>query len=46
MAKLSANSEDPNQVPHSAASDLDQHCETVTLLGVSEMKCVKDRIIP
>ena len=33
MAKLFANSEDPDQTPHSAASDLGLHCLSVTLYG-------------
>ena len=33
MAKLFANSEDPNQMLHSAASDLGLHCLPITLLG-------------
>ena len=42
MAKLFANSEDPDQMPHSAASDLGLHCLPITLLGVSRLKLVKD----
>ena len=41
MAKLFANSEDPDQRPHSAASDLDLHCLPITLLGVSRLQWVK-----
>ena len=33
MAKLFANSGDPDQTLHSAASDLDLHCLPVTYLG-------------
>ena len=33
MAKLLANSGDPDQMSHSAASDLGLHCLPVTLLG-------------
>ena len=40
MAKLFANSEDPDQMPHSAASDLGLHCLPVTLLGVSRLQRV------
>ena len=40
MAKLFANSEDPDQVPHSAASDLGLHCLPVTLLWVSRLQWV------
>ena len=35
MAKLLANSGDPDQTPHSAASDLGLHCLPITLLQVS-----------
>ena len=35
MAKLFANSGDPDQTPHSAASDLGLHCLAITLLQVS-----------
>ena len=41
MAKLFANSGDPDQMPHSAASDLGLHCLPVTLLRVSRLKWVK-----
>ena len=34
MAKLFANSEDPDQTPRSAASDLGLHCLPITLLRV------------
>ena len=34
MAKLFAKSEDPDQTPHCAASDLSLHCLPITLLGV------------
>ena len=40
MAKLFANSEDPDQTPHSAASDLGLHCLPITLLGVSRLQWV------
>ena len=40
MAKLFANSEDPDQTPRSAASDLGLHCLPITLLGVSQLKWV------
>ena len=39
MAELFANSEDPDQTPHSAASDLGL---PITLLGVSRLQWVKD----
>ena len=35
MAEIFANSEDPDQMVHSAASDLGLHCVPVTVLGVS-----------
>ena len=38
MAKLFANSGDPDQTPRSAASDLGLHCLTVTLLRVSRLQ--------
>ena len=41
MAKLFANSEDPDQMLHSAASDLGLHCLPITLLGVSQLQWVK-----
>ena len=40
MAKLFANSEDPDQTPHSVASDLGLHCLPITLLGVSQLQWV------
>ena len=33
MVRLFANSGDPNQTPHSAASDLGLHCLPIILLG-------------
>ena len=41
MVVLFANSGDPDQMPHSAASDLGLHCLPVTLLGVSRLQWVK-----
>ena len=41
MAKLYANSGDPDQMPHSAASDLGLHCLPITLLRVSRLQWVK-----
>ena len=41
MAEVFANSEDPDQTPHSAASDLGLHCLPNTLLGVSRLQWVK-----
>ena len=40
MAKLFTNSEDPDQTPHSAASDLGLHCLPSTLLWVSQLQWV------
>ena len=40
MAKLFANSGDPDQAPHSAASDLGLHCLPFTLLRVSRLQWV------
>ena len=40
MAKLFANSGDPDQMPHSAASDLGLHCLSITLLRVSGLQWV------
>ena len=41
MAKLFANSGDPDQIPHFVASDLGLHCFSITLLGVSRLQWVK-----
>ena len=41
MAKLFAKSGDPDQMPHSVASDLGLHCLPITLFGVSRLKWVK-----
>ena len=41
MAKLFANSGDPDQMPHFAASDLGLHCLPISLLWVSGLKWVK-----
>ena len=40
MAKLFANSGDPDQMRHSVASDLGLHCLPITLLGVSRLQWV------
>ena len=40
MLKLFANSGDPDQMLHSAASDLGLHCLPVTHLGVSSLQWV------
>ena len=42
MVELFANSGDPDQMPHAAASDLGLHCLPVTRLGVSRRQWVKD----
>ena len=38
MAKLFANNGDPDQMRHSATSDLGLHCLPVSILGVSRLK--------
>ena len=40
IAKLFANRGDPDQTPHSAASDLGLHCLPVTLLRVFRLQWV------
>ena len=40
---FNANSADPDQMPHSVASDLGLHCLPSTLLGVSRLKLVNLR---
>ena len=40
MVEPFANSGDPDQMPHSAASDLGLHCLPITLLGVSRLQWV------
>ena len=40
IVELFAISEDPDQMPHSAASILGLHCLPDTLLGVSRPQCV------
>ena len=40
MAKLFANSEDPDQTPHSTGSDMGLHYLPITLLGVSQLQWV------
>ena len=42
MVELFANSGDPDQTPHSAASDLGLHCLPITLLRVSRLQWVND----
>ena len=46
MAKLFANSGDPDQMPHSAASDLGLHCLPITSLGVSQLQWVNEWQMP
>ena len=41
MAEVFANSEDPDQTPRSAASDLGLHSLAITMLGVSRLQWVK-----
>ena len=41
MVELFANSEDHDQTPHYAASDLGLHCLPVTRLGVSSLQWIK-----
>ena len=43
MAEVFANSEDPDQTPRSAASDLGLHYLPVTLLGISRLQWVKGK---
>ena len=40
MSKLFANKADPDQMLHSAASDLGLHCLPITLFGVSRLQWV------
>ena len=40
MVELFANSGDPDQMPHSAASDLGLHCLSNTLSGVSRLNAL------
>ena len=40
MAKLFVNCGDPDQTPHSAASDLGLHCLPITLSGISRLKWI------
>ena len=42
MAELFANSGDPDQTPHYAASDLNLHFLLVTRLGVSSIQWAKE----
>ena len=45
MVALFANSGDPDQTLHSAASDLGLHCLPNTLLGVSRLQWVKNNFL-
>ena len=45
MAELFANCGDPDQMPHSAVSDLGLHCLPITHLGVSCLQWVKTRCV-
>ena len=42
MAKLFANSGDPDQMPRSAASDLGLHCLPITRLRISWLQWVNN----
>ena len=44
MAEVFTNSEDPDQMPHSVVSDLGLHCLPITLLGVSRLQWVNDKL--
>ena len=46
MVELFANSVDPDQMLHSAVSDLGLHCLPITHLGVSGLQWVKLSYIP
>ena len=45
MAKLFANIGDPDQMPHSVASDLGLHCLSITFLRVSRLQLV-NKVVP
>ena len=45
MAKLFANSKDPDQTPRFVASDLGLHCLASTLLRVSRLQWVKVNVV-
>ena len=44
MVQLFANSGDPDQMPHSVASDLGLHCLPINLLGVFRLQWVNTRL--
>ena len=43
MAKLFANSGDPDQTPHFVASELGLHCLPITLVQISPLQWVKGK---
>ena len=45
MVELFANSRDPDQMPHFAASDLGLQCLPITLLGVSRLQWVDQNML-
>ena len=45
MAKIFANSGDPDQTPRSAASDLGLHCLPITLLGAPDYNELNGKIL-
>ena len=45
MVERFANNADPDQTPHSAASDLGLHCLPITLLGVYILQWVNAFIV-
>ena len=45
MVELFANSGDPDQMPHSAASDLGLHCLPLTRLEVSRQQWVNPVLV-
>ena len=45
MAKLFSNSGDPDQTPHSAATDLGLHCLPDTLLWISRLQWVNNSFL-
>ena len=42
---FNANCVDPDQMPQNAAPDLGLHCLPMTLLGVSQLKQIKEPLI-
>ena len=46
MTELFASRGDPDQMSHSAASDLGLHYFLITVLGVSRLQWVEDKFIP